>query len=225
MEDFTGLIHKAQSGSESERRAAFDELVKRFWDMAYSRAYRTLNDAHMAEDAAQEAFITAYQRIEQLRDPLGFPQWLKRIVLTHCDRQIRGKHPQLEPLEARFDLAEDEPGPEATVENDEIRAIVRNAINALPEHERTVTEGFYIKGESQKELAERLQVPVTTVKKRLQYARQHLRGLMGELNEALDTAFDQMLNPPKPQRQPIPVYNRPQELPRDYNDTLPEDYD
>ena len=42
-----------------------------------------------------------------------FPAWLKKIVLTQCDRLIRGKKPQFEPIEARYDLAVEKPSPEA----------------------------------------------------------------------------------------------------------------
>lgn len=215
MQHFTELVVQAQANDDATRLSAFDALVRQFRGMAYARAYQTLHDPHMAEDAVQEAFITAYLRIGQLRDPLAFPNWLRRIVLTQCDRMVRGKRPMLEPIEARFDLAEERPNPEELVAETELIEAIHAAIHALPDHERTVTEGFYMQGESQKELAERLQIPLTTVKKRLQYAREHLRALMavlGILNEALDQAFVEMLTPPQPQRQPVYLYARqPQE--------------
>jgi len=55
-------------------------------------------------------------------------------------------------------------------------------VRALPDHEREVTELFYITGYSQQEIAEQLAVPLTTVKKRLQYAREHLRETMPPMN-------------------------------------------
>jgi len=140
---------------------------------------------------------------------------LRRIVMTECDRMIRGKQPHLEPLETRFDLATEKPGPESIIEAREIQFHIQNAIDALPEHERMVTEGFYIQGETQQELAERLQLPLTTVKKRLQYAREHLRLLVGDVNAAFDHAIAAVLNPPKPQRQPVYIYSRPQQAPDD----------
>ncbi len=224
MSQLTELVAQAQSSDDNLKRDAFNELVRRFRGMAYKKAYATLNDPHMAEDAVQDAFIIAYTRINQLRDERGFPAWLRRIVLTQCDRLIRGKRPVLEPLEARFDLAETHPGPEEMVAEHEMLEHIHRAIDALPEHERMVTEGFYMQGESQKELAERLQIPLTTVKKRLQYAREHLRGIMLAiigLNEALDQAFVDMMNPPQPQRQPIYLYSpmsQPQTQSQDIED-------
>ncbi|MEP7294049.1 MAG: RNA polymerase sigma factor, partial [Chloroflexota bacterium] len=139
-------------------------------------AYQALGDKHLAQDVAQEAFLTAYQKLDQLREPAAFPAWLKRIVLTHAHRITRRKSPYLLPLED-----EDTPqhaDPAASAEARELEEQVSQAVRSLPEHERVVTELFYITGYSQQEIAERLAVPLTTVKKRLQYAREHLRETM-----------------------------------------------
>jgi RNA polymerase sigma factor (sigma-70 family) len=206
MEDYTELVKRAINGNDETRRADFDELVHRFRGMAFKQAYHILGDVQMADDAVQEAFLTAYLHIKQLREPHAFPTWLRRIVMTQSDRMIRGKQPYLESLEARFDLATEKPSPESIIEAREMQVHLQSAIDALPEHERAVTEGFYIQGESQQELAERLQVPLTTVKKRLQYAREHLRLLVGDVNAAFDHAIASVLQQRKPQRQPVYIY-------------------
>jgi RNA polymerase sigma factor (sigma-70 family) len=210
MDDTLQLIHEAQSGNAAERRAAFNVLLPRYQRMAFQVAYAVLNDVHLAEDTVQEAFITAYLRIGQLREPQAFATWLKRIVLTQADRQIRGKRPRLEALEARFDLPAEKLSPEALLEESEIQSQLQFAIDSLPEQERLVTEGFYLQGESQKELAERLELPVSTVKKRLQYAREHLRLMVGDLNAVVDEAIAHIFqtNQPKPQPQPVYAYSR-----------------
>lgn len=216
MEDFINLIKHAQSGDERERRKAFDALMPQFQKMAFYVAYHTLQDVHLAEDVVQEAFLTAYLRIAQLREPEAFPAWLKRIVLTHCDRQIRSKQPHFEPLEARYDLATDKPSPEALIEETEMQYQVLFAIESLPEHERAVTESYYMQGESQQEIAERLEVPITTVKKRLQYAREHLRLMIGDLNAVVDEAIARVIKPQvEPQPQPVYVYSRRPQPPTD----------
>src|SRR5438876_11256091 len=78
----------------TEKREAFCELVRIFQDMAYACAYAVLGDFYLAEDAAQEAFISAWQKLSQLRQPEAFPGWFRRIVLTECNRLIRGKRPR-----------------------------------------------------------------------------------------------------------------------------------
>src|ERR1700754_1106480 len=90
------LVHRAVDPRQSpaERHEAFGELVARFQDMAFACAFSVLGDFYLAEDAAQEAFITAWQRLGQLRAPEAFAGWLRRIVLTQCSRLTRGKRLQ-----------------------------------------------------------------------------------------------------------------------------------
>lgn len=175
MQDYETLVRQAQDAEGEQREEAFGELIAAFESSAQAWAYSALGDAHQAQDVAQEAFLSAYQKIDQLRDPAAFPAWLKRIVQTHSHRVIRRKSPSLLPLD---DDAAPQPDPAADAEDRELEEQVSRAVRALPEHERVVTELFYITGYSQQEIAERLEVPLTTVKKRLQYAREHLRETM-----------------------------------------------
>src|SRR4051812_12272255 len=85
------LKAKDSDATLAERQQAFCELVKLFQDMAYAVAYARLGDFHLAEEAAQEAFISAWQKLDQLRKPEAFPGWFRRIVLTECSRLTRGK--------------------------------------------------------------------------------------------------------------------------------------
>lgn len=176
MQGYEELVRKAQAAEGSAREEAFSELIALFQSIARGWAYNCLNDASLAQDVVQEAFLTAYQKIDQLRDPSAFPAWLKRIVLTYCHRATRRQAPHLLPL--GDDAAAPHADPAAHVEDRELKERVNRAVRALPEHERVVTEMFYITGYSQQEIAERLAVPLTTVKKRLQYAREHLRETM-----------------------------------------------
>ncbi|MCA1849826.1 MAG: hypothetical protein LC672_01925, partial [Acidobacteria bacterium] len=82
VRDLRSLIHRAVDARRplGERHEAFSELVTGYQDMAFGCAYSVLSDFYLAEDAAQEAFITAWQRLDQLRAPEAFPGWLRRIV-------------------------------------------------------------------------------------------------------------------------------------------------
>jgi len=214
----TQWVIQAQTAPASERRAALDALVQHFWPYALRLARARLHDPFLAEDVAQEALIQATNQLHQLRQPQAFPAWLRRIVLSQCARQQRGPalyEDALDDLDAAWEeawSAQVESQPETAYQVHERMERVRQAIAALPEHERAVTEGFYLQGESQRELAERLHLPLDTVKKRLQYARQRLRGFLAELNDAVDRAFADMLTPtPPPARQPLYVYRRPED--------------
>ena len=67
--------------------------------MAFACAFSALGDFQLAEDAAQEAFISAWQRLNQLREPEAFPGWLRRIVLTACNRLTRAQRMSLTTLD------------------------------------------------------------------------------------------------------------------------------
>src|SRR6266852_95622 len=161
-----------------EKHRAFDQIVRQYQDLAYGYAYAVLGEFELAEDAAQEAFLTAWRSLDQLREPEAFPGWLKRIVLTQCSRLTRGKQVDLVPLEAAIELPSPGPDPYRAAEQSELRARVSAEVQALPESERVVTTLFYISEYSLKEIGAFLEVPVTTVKKRLWSARQKLRHKM-----------------------------------------------
>jgi RNA polymerase sigma-70 factor (ECF subfamily) len=158
-----------------ERHEAFGELVARFQDMAFGCAYAVLGDFYLAEDAAQEAFITAWQSLPQLRAPEAFPGWLRRVVLTRCNRLTRGKRLHFVPLELAADAPSVAPDPHTAAEQREMRGKVLEAIRALPENERLVTMLFYVNEYTQGDIGEFLQVPLTTVNKRLHSARRRLK--------------------------------------------------
>lgn len=177
MTDLESLLQRTLAG-ELE---AFGLIVRRFQDMAYGYAYSILGDFHLAQDAAQDAFIDAYRRLNELRTPDAFPGWLRRIVFKHCDRITRRKRPKTVPVEAAADAASRHDGPDRALERREIQETVLEAIRTLPEHQRAATTLFYINGYSQQEVADFLEVPVTTVKKRLHDARTKLRTRMMDM--------------------------------------------
>ena len=168
-------------GARGGDHAAYAEIVCRFQDMAYGYAYAILGDFHLAQDAAQGAFVEAYQCLAHLREPEAFPGWFKRFVLKHCDRLTRGKRVETVPLDAVHDVASGEPGPHEATARRELRERVLQAVRDLPDNERKVTTLYYINGYSQVEIAEFLEVPTTTVKSRLHTSRRRLRERMVEM--------------------------------------------
>ena len=80
-----GLVSSARAGDQ----LAFGELVRRHQNRAVAYATAILRDRHLAEDAAQEAFVEAYRELASLREPAAFGAWLRRIVFKHCDRLTR----------------------------------------------------------------------------------------------------------------------------------------
>ena len=162
----------------AEKHDAFGKLVSAFQDMAFACAYAVLGDFQLAEDAAQEAFVSAWQKLDQLRQPEAFPGWLRRIVLTECNRLTRAKRPQLTTLDADADVPSSLEDQQTEIEKSELKTSVFAAIEKLPDKERLVVVLFYLKEQSQLEISAFLEVPITTVAKRLYSARARLTGLM-----------------------------------------------
>src|SRR5258706_1551939 len=189
MEALHTLVIAAQNGDLD----AFGLIVQRFQGMAYTSAYAMLEDAQLAEDVAQEAFIEAYLNLPKLREPAAFPGWFRRIVFKQGDRVLRGKRLATVPLEpaTSFDLPVDDLNPIHLAENSEMQGFVRSAIEALPEHERIVTLLFYVDGYTLKDIGAFLEIPVTTVKKRLYDARKRLKERL--MNEVRVTVRGQQL--------------------------------
>ena len=174
MQELKPLVQEACSGDLE----AFGQLVRRFQDMAYGYAYSILGDFHLAQDAAQEALVEAYRQLPNLRTPEAFPGWLRRIVLKYCDRLTRRKRIGTVPLDAAAEAPSDALAPDEIAQERDMRDAVLDAIKALPPGERTVTTLFYINGYSQKEVADFLDVPVTTVNNRLHASRKRLKRRM-----------------------------------------------
>ena len=116
MEEISLLIARAtaERAARAEKREAFGAIVRRFQDFAFACAYAVLGDFHLAEDAAQEAFLAAWRNLDQLREPAAFPGWLKRIVLSQCSRLTRGKQLATVVLETIAELPSNGADPSAT---------------------------------------------------------------------------------------------------------------
>ncbi len=165
-----------QAASDVQRREDFGDLASRFDAAAFRWAYSILGDANLAQDAVQEAYIIAFLHMDQLREPQAFAAWFRQIVFTACTRLIRRRDIVTRLREQAVE--ENSPDPSEVVEEHEDKDTVHQAVRTLPEHERVVADMFYFSDYSQEEIARVLAVPVTTVKKRLQHARERLRRML-----------------------------------------------
>ncbi len=129
---------------------------------------------HLAEDAAQEAFVGAWTELPRLREPAAFPGWFKRIVFMRCSRFLRRRHPAAEcQLEEVWPMATSDPGEELEARDE--KAKVLGAIGRLPDQERMATMLFYISAYSRQEIASFLGLSAATVNNRLRSARKRLQ--------------------------------------------------
>lgn len=174
MQDLETIIQQATIGDPQ----AFETIVHRFQDMAVGYAYAVLGDFHLAEDAAQEAFVQIHQNLVQLREPKAFPSWFRRVVYKQCDRMTRRKRLRDVSLEATPAVYATHPSPAELVERNELQQAVQAALRLLPKAQQQVIVLFYIADYSQKEIASFLDLPLTTVKKRLHDGKRRLKERM-----------------------------------------------
>lgn len=153
---------------------AFQRLVQRFQDQVTAVALYRTGEFETAREVAQEVFLESYLCLHQLTEDAAFPGWIKRIVVKRCDRVTRRKH-RVITGEASSDPVSSEIDPAGLAQRDELAEQLRLAVSALPEPQRLVISLQYFADISGEEIADFLELPLTTVKKRLHDARRKLR--------------------------------------------------
>lgn len=162
-------IAQAQEGD----RHAFGELVYHYREGVINVVYRMCGDANLAEDAAQEAFIRAWQNLPRYQPRSPFRNWVYRIATNVALDVLRRERDTVDIDD--MPLTASSLDPEATVERNERAVQVRQAVLALAPASRIVLILREYEGLSYKEIAETLDIPVGTVMSRLNYARTQLR--------------------------------------------------
>lgn len=159
---------------------AFEGLVLRYQNAAFAIALSYLPDREDAQDLVQEALIDAYCKLEQLRQPERFGCWFRTVVVNHCRTRLRRR--QLGSL--AYDQAEPQLSRLAfEAHQDHLRTQeIWKTVHQLPEPYRVVTLLYYLSGLSQKDIAVFLDVPLSTVKGRLQQAQQQLRAMIKSMD-------------------------------------------
>lgn len=181
------LVQRAQGGEI----AAFNTLVIRHQNAAYSLAFRFLRTREAAEDVTQEAFVRAWRAIDTFRGD-RFRSWLLRIVANAARDELRRRkrRPQRsldetwdDPDMASIDPVEPGLGPQERAEQTELRGVLERALAELPEEWRMVVLLSDVHGMSYEEVADAVDAPLGTVKSRLSRARARLRQLLIESGE------------------------------------------
>jgi RNA polymerase sigma-70 factor (ECF subfamily) len=165
------LLRATQRGET----AAFAELVRCYQRAAIITAHAVLGDFHLAQDAAQEAFLIAHQRLGQLRNAASFGPWLLRIARRRAVRLSRGR-----PAERTVAGCVDRAAAETCEWMEPYKEVVAQ-IARLPEHERIVVVMRYVDGRSVQEIADATGRPVGTVTKQLSRAVERLRHWLVEV--------------------------------------------
>ncbi len=189
--DIANLIARALEG-ELE---AFNLIVLEYQDMVYYQAYRVIGETDAAEDATQEAFISAYKKLHTYRGG-SFKSWLLRIVTNACyDEMRRWQRQPIAPLNPRDDAGEEVESPawledpgeslEQRVERFELSEAIQHCLNELDAAFRSVVVLVDIQGFDYKTAAEVVDSPLGTIKSRLARARRNLQECLQGFRELL----------------------------------------
>jgi RNA polymerase sigma-70 factor (ECF subfamily) len=150
--------------------AAFEPIVERYQRVLFTVAHRMLGDSEEAADATQNAFVSAYRKLQTFDPNRRFFSWIYRILVNECLNDRRGRR-VYEPLSPELAASGT---PADFLEADERRRSVQAAILALPAEYREVVIMRHFTGLSYDEIADALGLPAKTVKSRLHTARQRL---------------------------------------------------
>ena len=195
QKDESKLIGYAQEGDLD----AFNRLVILYQDLVYNQAVRVMGDVAAAQDATQEAFISAYRNIKSYRGG-SFRAWLLRIVTNACYDELRRRRRRPStPLEPEDDEGEEiespqwivDPGdqPEYHLERRDLENAIQHCLDELPFEFREVVVLVDLQGLDYTEAAEASRKPIGTIKSRLARARGRLRDCLKGFRELLPMEF------------------------------------
>jgi RNA polymerase sigma-70 factor (ECF subfamily) len=169
-------LFKIVNRSKNKDNKAFQILFEMFYEEVYRVSYLITRSPSLAEDATQEAFLKAFERLDTLKEPRKFGAWVKAIATRSAVDILR----QLKHMVTSQDISElstDDyfpqvklPMPETEAERRELRAKLLEAIDSLtPVHRQVVVLKYFLDFDNQA-IAETLNLPLGTVKSRLHRA-------------------------------------------------------
>lgn len=191
------LIRQSQEGDLQ----AFNSLVVAYQARVYNLAMRILGEPEAADDATQEAFISAFRNIRSYRGG-SFRAWLMRIVTNACYDELRRwkrrRSTSLDAVSSDLEggdadgyraLADEAEGPEEAAERSDLARAIEDCLSRLPADFRIVAVLSDIQGYEYREIAEIVGKPLGTIKSRLARARSRLQDCLQRYRELLPAAF------------------------------------
>jgi RNA polymerase sigma-70 factor (ECF subfamily) len=168
------LVERARRGDA----AAFESLVREHYRAAYAVALGVLGSAMDAEDACQDAFIKALERLDEIRNPERFGAWLSQIVRNrarnlHSYRRVRSA----QPLDTVSAAGPENPGSDTA--RSELRDRLESALQALNDRQREVVLLHDLEGWKHREIAVALEISEGMSRQHLFHARRILRERLG----------------------------------------------
>ena len=187
--EYRSLIERCKRGDVG----AFNDLVRLYEKQVYNFAYRLTSNYDDANDIAQEAFLRAFNAIGSFRGDASFSTWLFRITTNVFldDRKKARAHPhtsldeymELDESSVARQVEDTAPGPQQLTEEAERTKLLGQAITSLPDYQRAMVVLYHSQQKSYEEIAEMMDLPIGTVKSRLNRARLALKEKLAPLRE------------------------------------------
>lgn len=188
--DLIDRVKKKQAG-------AFEQLVRKYQDRVYNLSFRFLREREIAEEVAQDVFVSIYKHIDGFKGEAKFSTWLFRVVANHChnkSKYLRRRRHKLQdsidvPIETedgerKRELADDPLlSPEELSTRRNMNEAIQDAISHLDEDHRVIVLLRDVEDLSYEEIGEILGLPEGTVKSRLHRARNELRERLSKTYE------------------------------------------
>jgi len=191
--DEPSLIQQAQDGDVN----AYNTLVLHYQNNVYNVAYRIMGEPDAADDATQEAFISAYKALGRYRGG-NFKAWLMRIVTNACYDELRRRKrkPQssLDEISETYEssplfISKDAPDPEDIQVRSALVAAIESCLETLPEEQKIAAVLRDVEGYDYEEIANIMATSLGTVKSRLSRARTKLRECLQGFEELIPAEY------------------------------------
>ncbi|MEM9888489.1 MAG: sigma-70 family RNA polymerase sigma factor [Bacteroidota bacterium] len=170
------LIGKIRTGDE----AALNELFSLWYEKVYNIAWKYFGEEDAAMDACQQTFVAVHKKIASLQDASKFKFWLYRTVVNHCHMESRKRKSRANLKEkiTQFRLTARQERPDEIYHRNERSKMVLDALQKIPEEQRTVIIMKEYEGLTFREIAETLGISEGTAKSRLYYGLKNLRKVL-----------------------------------------------
>ena len=180
------LIKRFQDGDEQ----AYVELVNRYRDRLMNFVYRFTSDSEQSEDIVQETLIKLYTHKHYYKKIAKFSTWIYTIAANYAKTELRKKKnrkitnlSQMSSDEKDYDLPSVQPDTDQLIESEYLEKRIQAAINTLPLHFKTVVVLRDVQELSYEEISNIVEVPLGTVKSRINRARLQLQKELKDLKK------------------------------------------
>ena len=173
--------------AQAQAQLEFENIVEEYGDFVYNLTYRVLNNHADAEEAAQDAFLSAYRNFERFRGESKVSTWLYRIAVNAALMKLRKDKNKRTLTQSGYDelqLVSPAEGPERQALNTELRENLEKGLDLLADNLKAAVVMRDVQGLSNEEAAETLKISVSSLKARLHRGRvllrQHLQGYLSQ---------------------------------------------